>query len=63
MLIFGTSEECVSVIRQAVMLYTVTREEHRPSYTVSLLILNSPHILFVCFILAYLRLAGGKDSQ
>lgn len=48
---------------QAVMLYAETREEHKPSHAVSISMLNSPHILFVCFILAYLWLAEGKDSQ
>lgn len=58
-----TNVERVTVMDQAVMSYTETREERRPSHAVSLLILNSLHILFVCFILAYLQLAEGKDSQ
>lgn len=43
------------------MLHTATRVECRPSHTMSLLIPSSPHIFFVCSILAYLRLAEGKD--
>lgn len=36
-------------------------EESTDLHTLSLSILNSPHILFVCFILTYLGLAEGED--